>query len=300
VDHSFESELQISNRLTTEPVTVHPVLALDDGSSFPLEAVTLQPSGVATVNLNGAYNALPSSARASHSDFGTIALSYDWHWDGAISAEVQNIDSRRSLSYMSSLRPEPQSDSAAQTIHGLWWKKTAKTGVLLRLTNVTDAPVKALLTVTDQKNQPISQDSVRIAPSQTVLRDIPAVFAAEVTALGGLDISFSGKLGGLLVDGGLEDADNGFSARLVLYAPPSSLQTGKPPKTVTVASTGIMIGKPGDTFPPQVYFRPWLKLRNVSSGQKAVSITGTYMFGFQPVTVPLAPTHFELNGGRRR
>jgi len=57
-----------------------------------------------------------------------------------------------------------------------------------------------------------------------------------------------------------------------------------------LASTGIMIGQPGpgQMFPPQVYFRPWLKLRNVSPSAKAVTVTATYMFGFRPVTVPIA------------
>ena len=274
LDHSFESELQISNRLVTDSITVRPILILDDGTSFPLPTVALEPSGTTTVNLNSAFNSLPASITASHHPYGTVSLSYDWHWDSAISAEVQNIDSDRSLSYVSGLRPGPDSAIADQTIHGLWWKKTKSTTAFVRLTNVTPSAIKVQFSVTDHNNQPIGSESVVVGPSRTVLRDATSVLNAESGADGGLDISYTGQVGGLIADGGLEDAGNGFSASLPLYRPPAANLAAKPPKPITLASTGIMIGQPGpgQMFPPQVYFRPWLKLRNVSSSAKVVTV----------------------------
>jgi hypothetical protein len=287
VDHSFESELQISNRLATDSILVHPALTLDNGSVFTLKDINLQPSGTAVVNINGELNSVVPSAVLAHHQFGTISLSYDWHWEGAISAEVQNIDSTRSLSYVSSLQPEPDISSAQETIRGLWWKKTASTAVFIRLSNATRSAITAQLTVTDQNNRQIATESMVVKPSETVLRDIPAILAADVAALGGIDVAYIGQMGGLMVDGGLEDPNNGFSAGIPFYRPS---QVSKPPKPITLATTGIMIGSPGPglMFPPQVYFRPWLKLRNVSSEPRPVSVTGTYMLGFNPVSVPVA------------
>jgi len=289
VDHTFESELQISNRLVTDSITVRPILILDDGTSFPLETVVLEPSGTTIVNLNRAFNALPAAMSASHHPYGTVNLSYDWHWDSAISAEVQNIDSRRSLSYVSGLRRRPDPVVTDQTIHGLWWKKTKSTTAFFRLTNVTSSAIKVQFSITDRNNQPIGSDSVVVGPSRTVLHDVRSVLSAESGATGGLDIFYTGHVRGLIVDGGLEDANNGFSASLPLRQAPTATASAKLPKQVMLASTGIMIGQPGpgQMFPSQVYFRPWLKLRNVSSSAKDVTVTGTYMLGFKPVTVPI-------------
>ncbi|KAA6462098.1 hypothetical protein DYQ86_10795 [Acidobacteria bacterium AB60] len=287
VDHSFESELQISNRLATDSITVRPTVTLDDGTQFGLQSITLQPSGTAVLGINGALNSVVPSGMLAHHQFGTISLSYDWHWEGAVTAEVQNIDSTRSLSYVSSLQPEPDLNSAQQTIHGLWWKKTASTGAFVRLSNATHSVLTAQMTVTDQNNRALARDAIVIRPSETVLRSVPSILAADVSSVGGVDIAYTGQMGGLLVDGGLEDANNGFSAGVSFYGPS---QVAKPPKPITLASTGIMIGSPGPglMFPPQVYFRPWLKLRNVSSSPRLVTVTGTYMSGFNSTSVPIA------------
>ena len=53
-DTSFNSTIQIKNRLVTEPVTVTPVLFMADGTEFDLPDVILPAAGVATVNVNSA------------------------------------------------------------------------------------------------------------------------------------------------------------------------------------------------------------------------------------------------------
>jgi hypothetical protein len=286
IDHTFESELQISNRLITDSLTIFPTLVFDDGKSYALPAIPLKAAGTATVDINEAFRSVPPAIRSQHRTFGSITLAYNWHWSGAISAEVQNIDSDRSLSYVSSLLPESQTTESFQIMHGLWWKRHATTGAFVRLTNVAKNPIVVHLEVTNANGESIAAEAVTVGPMQTALRDVPAVASAETIATGGLDISYTGPIGGLIADGGLEDANHGFSARLPLYPPPTS---HKAQKLITLASTGIMIGQPspGDLFPPQVFFRPWLKLRNVSSSAKVITVEANYQMGVHPVRVPL-------------
>ena len=253
-----------------------------------MPAIALKAAGTARIDINQIVRSLPDPLRSKHPMFGSFSVAYDWHWDGAISAEIQNTDSDRSLSYVSSLLPESEPSEATQAIHGVWWKKHASTGAFIRITNVTSKPLIAKLTLSDAKGKPVASasENIAIAPNRTIVHELPAILYADASAVGGIDMSYTGPSGGLIVDGGLEDADHGFSARIPLYPPSMTHRTSKP---ISIATTGIMIGQPppSDMFPPQVFFRPWLTLRNVSSEAKDIKVAANYQMGPHSVDAQL-------------
>ena len=291
VDHTFESVLTIRNVVETMPVTVTPVLILPDGSTHALQSITLQPAGVASINLNRALSSLALPAAQSGMSFGTIGLNYSWHWDGAITGEVQIIDSERSLSYSSGLRNEPKEGTAQkQAVDGVWWRRSATSGGYLRLTDVAAEPITVTANFFGDNSSTAVTRTETLRPGETKMIELKGLLDAVpgTPMQGGLNVSFEGVSRSLAVDGGLEDTASGFSAQLVLGAikKVEPAAAASPQKTINLASVGMMIGHPGADmmFPRPLIFHPYLVLRNAATESKTVSVSANYMFGTMAMT----------------
>ena len=119
---------------------------------------------------------------------------------------------------------------------------------------------------------------------------------------GGVRVSFRGPVNGMVIDGGLEDDDIGFSARLTLG---NTITLGQntlspAPRLVIQSSVGMMIGRPDADmmFPSQISFHPYLVMRNTTGTQKVVSLSVNYMFGTTPTSVPLLDVKLPANASR--
>lgn len=215
---------------------------------------------------------------------------YSWHWEGAITAEVQSVDSNRSLSYTSSLYPEAASTIKPQLIEGLWWRINEKTGAFLRVTNITASPQRVKLAVLGSSPVSTSKNKrISLAPWQTRLLDLSDLLRQMPGDAGGVRLSFTGPQGAVIADGGLEDAAEGFSANLNL-TPNRETRRPRPEMMVRMASVGVMLGKPdpSDQFPEQVRFHPYTYIRNVSAAKRTISVGANYMYGASARSVHLA------------
>ena len=74
-------------------------LFMKDGTPYLLAPVHLQPSGVATVNINSALNNAPASIQPHLSTFGSASVSYRYDWQGVVYASMSIMDTVRSLEY---------------------------------------------------------------------------------------------------------------------------------------------------------------------------------------------------------
>src|SRR6266852_6106335 len=123
-DGGFVSTIRIKNVLVVAPMDVVPVLFMADGTPYMLSSVHVAVSGVATVNINDALAAAPSSIASHVSQFGSAALIYSYPSPGHVTAQVAAIDVSRSLSYTFPFA-EPMGDPMEQTLEGLWWRHDA-------------------------------------------------------------------------------------------------------------------------------------------------------------------------------
>jgi hypothetical protein len=294
-DHTFASELHLKNNLEVSSIEVSPVLRMGDGTQFPLHPIVLEPSGVAVVDINHELAALPAELQAHRSEYGIVDVRYSWHWEGAITAEVQSVDANRSLSYTSSLYPEAQATIKPQVIEGLWWRLNEKTGAFLRVTNTTVSPQKVNLAVLGARPTSSSKSKhVSLAPGETRMLDLSDLMRQISGGSGGLRLTFTAPLGGIVADGGMEDAAEGFSATLNL-TPTREPRRPKPETMVRMASVGVMLGKPdpSDQFPQQIRFHPYTYLRNVSTAKRMISVGANYMYGTNARSVHLADLVLE-------
>lgn len=84
---------------------------MSDGSEFDLHAESIPPAGVSAVSVNAALENLPPTLSSHLSTFGSVALNYTDELDGAIDANITNINFSESLSYSYPFK-ELTSDSA--------------------------------------------------------------------------------------------------------------------------------------------------------------------------------------------
>lgn len=290
-DANYKSALYLKNALANAPLTVTPVLYLSTGANYTLPDVTLEPSGIALVDINAALQQQGIAPWATLG--GYVEVKYAWGWD-ALCVTVHNVDPAHSEIFNFNLRPAAPSigQNPAVPAEGLWWKQEPNVAGFLALTNLSSNSQNASVVVSDQENTPIGQHTVTVAPHGTKLVDMAEVRSSSSIA-GGIRITLDGLQADWVVSGWLEDPAVGYSANIPVSFPlPSTIKQLPPPD---VAELGLMTGaaSPMLAFPSGTVFTPYSVVRNPSD--QAVSVTPTlwWMEGAAPrsatlpaVTVP--------------
>ncbi len=89
IDTNFRSSLHLKNNLTTQGITVQPILHLGNSVKYNLPSIALVPSGVAVVDINSALSQLGIAPWSNLS--GYLEVQYQWPWD-ILCATLRNID----------------------------------------------------------------------------------------------------------------------------------------------------------------------------------------------------------------
>ena len=277
-DTSFNSTIQIKNRLVTEPVTVTPVLFMADGTEFDLPDVILPAAGVATVNVNSALANIQSAAAGitSHlSTYGSSALRFSG-FPFAVIGQTTFGSPSLSLSYMARFTAVSNGPPAEQTLEGLWWARDAGVGGFVSLSNATAEPRSVSIQSVTATGQAQPAQSFTLAPHANQMLDLLSLIGPLVSAgeAGGLRVQFAGRMGEVNVTGGLENRQEGYSALMPFWMAPAAGETpGSVP--ITLGHAGIMVGAPDAMmgFPAGTRFAPYLALRNITGGAIAVNLT---------------------------
>src|SRR5713226_313374 len=281
-DGGFVSTIRIKNVLTVAPMDVTPVLFMADGTPYMLSSVHLAVSAVATVNLNDALAAAPSSIASHVSQFGSAALIYSYPSPGHVTAQVAAIDVSRSLSYTFPFA-EPMGDPMEQTLEGLWWRHDADVSGWIALSNVSDANKQVSVQLVGPGTDPLPARTIALPLHTTQMfhledfADNPSPLAKRA---GGIRVQYTGQPGSVQITGGLENDSEGYSANIPFWGHDmSSASLGQ----ITYASAGVMVGKPDPMmmpgFPKDTTFSPYLVLRNTTEKPLEVALQLNYMRG---------------------
>ncbi len=315
-DRGFDSYLRLKNVLLNQPLTVTPVLYMADGYEVDLAPLTLDPAGVASINIPMALRQAGSAAGTHSSAYGMAGVKYQWSWS-AVLATVQNIDEVESITFHSSLAADaeavhdPSAPKADRLIQGLWWAPGALAAGFVALENTGQAAATAQVAFTDAQGSPLAQKSVPLAPHATTLLSLEDMLAKvkSPTATGSINITYNGAAHGILAYEGIEDRQAGYSASPNLVEVSSDTDIDPPPPgLVQLAAPGVMVGapKPDMLFPAQTVFQPYAYLQNRSTRQLSVDVSAIPVQGGTPTklgTVNLAPnatTQIDLPGMMKR
>jgi hypothetical protein len=221
-DHSFEATLRIRNVLVIGPLDVTPVLYLADGTEFVLPQVHFTPGEVKTISINNALSSAPPEIAAHISDYGSVALRFNWGWATAIQASVESLDASRSLVFDFGLDSPMEMPASLQELNGLWWKRDEGVEGFAFLTNVTSKPVHVAVHSSLPSGVEGASHEVMVLPNRT-----ERVLLSELlddgqsphskAKAGGLSIRYRGTPGAIFVAGGLENPDEGYSTLIPVY-----------------------------------------------------------------------------------
>ena len=268
VDANFRSTVYVKNLIETSTVTATPVLYLSNGMRYVLPKLNLDPSGIATVDVNATLKSLGIAPYAELS--GYLELDYSWPWV-PICATLKAIDSTHSLifyySFLPSKRaqlpnqPPPSVGPKRNIIEGMWWKQEPNVTGFVALTNTGSKPVDAQVDLSDDLGAGVAQHKITITPHGTKLINLVELDSAS-TAQGGIRVTYTADSDPVLVNGGLQDQAVGYSAVIPFAEAAQAPANSKS----TIAELGLMTG-PADPmlrFPAATTFTPYTVLRNIS------------------------------------
>ncbi|HKW75173.1 MAG TPA: hypothetical protein VJN64_06580 [Terriglobales bacterium] len=322
IDHDFKPTLQITNVLKIAPLTVTPVLYMADGTPYSLGPYQLGVSGVVAIDLRSALEEAPAAIASHVSDYGSVRVKYDWHWANAITASVQNIDAPRSLNFTFELRTPPaatipnskaglKQDKNEASVHsdhdkvrdvieeGLWWKRDPGVEGFVALTNISAGAMPVSLELLGRHGEVSARKRLNLGPELTQVLQLSDLDPEKLihAKAGGVRIEYSGTTHDLVVVGGLENGNEGYSANIpfgILADKPS------PANPVSISAAGVMVGAPDPMmmFPAGTIFTPYVAMRNTSNRALLVSSSISFMEGSTARTVPVAP--IKLRPGESR
>jgi hypothetical protein len=278
-DANFKSSIYLKNAVATDPITVTPILYLSNGTKYTLPNVTLEPSGTAIVDINAGLEQQGIASYATLS--GYVELQYAWPWD-PICAFIRDVDVAHSLIFTYGLQPatpttQSQNSSATQTAEGIWWMRESNVTGFVALTNTSSQQVTANVQVSDSRNALLGNHPVTVSPNGTKIVNLSELQSVPGSA-GGIHITYNAPQDSLLINGGLEDQSDGYSATLrFVAAPPVSAKSAQ----MSFGELGLMVGAadPMMAFPAGTTFTPYSILRNVSDSPISVTPTLWWMEG---------------------
>lgn len=287
-DHGFVSTMHIKNSLTTGPVTAWPILYSEEGEEYDLPSITIPAAGITTVVVNQALDSMPVQQRMRFGNFGSAAIKYTINGAGGINASMYLVDKSASLSYNfqffspmpmpnsmpmsgSSSMPEPMQ----QVSEGLWWKHDPGVEGHVSVENTAASPITASVQLTGARGSKTHAKSMTLAGYATSVLDLSELesdLPGSERERGGITISYMAASNQILTAGWLENAAEGYSAKIPFVEKMSQETT---PAPHTLASVGIMYGEQMAMmgFPHGTKFEPYAEVRNTTGKQINLSMT---------------------------
>jgi hypothetical protein len=286
VDPSLKSTIYVRNAIETQAITITPILYLSNGTKLALPDVTVEGGGVSLIDINHGLDSLGISSLATLS--GYAELQYQWGWD-PFCATIRVSDVAHSLIYTSSLRPtSPPSPkivnytppTPTNVIEGMWWKQNANVTAFVSVANLSSKTASTIVQVSDSEGNSIGGHTVSISPKGMKVLTLPELQATASKA-GGIRITSTETSTNLVVNGGLEDQQTGYSANIPFTG---DLVPAAKPQQAVVAELDLMSGTadPMMLFPAGTTFTPYSVLRNVSSAPLTVTPTIWWTEGAVP------------------
>ncbi len=236
--------MRITNTLSDVPLRATPILFMADGTEYPLQSVNIPAAGVVEINLNDALQNAPPYIKEHLSTFGSAAIRYRWIWRAALSGTVLTVDAEHSLTFTTAfiLPLSPTTPKAEQTSEGIFWLPFDRSSAFVTLYNASQRTITAQLSTFDRMGTLLSSSERSIPPNNTerVSLDLRSSDLSRRQLVGGARVSYQGTNRELIVNGGIEDYQRGFSLSMALVRPMT--MDAATPKPYAVASGGLMNG----------------------------------------------------------
>jgi hypothetical protein len=276
VDGNFDSMIHIKNSSVVAPVQVTPVLYMADGAEYELPPVIVATTGTSMLSVNRALAQAPPAVRAHLSPYGSAALRYRGI-PMSVVGKIEMLDARRSqlftASFMRSMMPGGMSKGTMHTLEGLWWRRDPGVGGFVSFANSTGKTVSVSFQVIGSEGATLPLQSLSLSAYSTRMLDLDRLtlgLPGLENQAGGIRVQWRGSAQDLAVNGGLENAKEGFSSDMQFWS--HDLMAAAAPSTM--AGVGMMTGEPdpGVGYPAGTSFTPYAVLRNSTARPLSVKL----------------------------
>jgi hypothetical protein len=251
----FGSKLIVRNQRIDIPVTINPVLLVDEGREIPLDPITVEANRSVNVDLNQALD----DRGEGDVESGGLLLRYNFPERGPLSATVTISHAADKLSLMSSVMGREEYMSSTQ--EGVFWLPDKQTDVFVALQNTSPQSRRVTPTLFIAGRQ-VQLNEVTLSSQETSflnLNDLLSDAAGDTSAA--IRLVNDGNPGDVMAEGGLVNHAKGFSKRI------SFMDTSLHFYDMTLRANFLFLGQPPPElgFPPQVSFRAVCAVRNTSA-----------------------------------
>jgi hypothetical protein len=195
----------------------------------------------------------------------------------SVVGKIEMLDARRSqlftASFMRSMMPGGMSKGTLQTLEGLWWRRDPGVGGFVSFANSTGKTVSVSFQVIGSEGATLPPQSLSLSAYSTRMLDLDRLtlgLPGLENQAGGIRVQWRGSAQDLAVNGGLENAKEGFSSDMQFWS--HDLMAAPAPSTM--AGVGMMTGEPDPSlgYPAGSRFTPYAVLRNTTSRPLSVKL----------------------------
>lgn len=228
--------IHLHNNLSTESLTVSPVLYLEDGTQIDLDFVTMGPLANASINVNEVIQALGFGEH-----FGGAEFRYDKEFDGALNVETEIIQPEESFSYsVESFSPNALRSNER---HGVFWLPTPRSEVFFAVHNTSGETVVVSPELRfDDSIELLEQLTVPAKGFAKVRLGERGSLRAKKGEFGSVTIRHDGSGGAIAATGWIDDARTGFSTMMNFTDP--EVGSGN-----VLLGTQVLLGRVGALAP---------------------------------------------------
>ena len=266
----------LHNNHTEDPLTVQPVLYLEDGTAIELGVVHLPVLGSASIPVNETIQRLGYKEPR----FGGAAFRYRKKYGGALAVETRVVMPEKNLAYsIPSYASMGESYPSKQRKHAIFRLPTRESEIFFALFNSSTEPVRVRAGLElGRGSQEVS--TLTLEPKQwksiRLPRDLPEKTRGrfdlgKAGLVGGVTLGYEGPKGALQATGWIDDAEVGYSS-MMSFSAESGLRGQK------LYGPQVMLGKqrnlpsPGQSLAVESY----LLLKNVTDQRVSTWAEFTY------------------------
>jgi hypothetical protein len=163
----------------------------------------------------------------------------------------------------------------------MWWLHTKSVTPFVTFVNTSTADISAHILLSSGDAKSTKSDNLIVAAGQTQILKLDQLIRAlsGQSDVGGVQVSYAGRPGTLVVEGGQEDFDAGYSSSIpFMTLEYRRVRKMVSPKAVTFAAVGVQIGVPEARmqFPQDTEFLPYSYVRNLSSASMRLHLSANF------------------------
>ena len=264
---TWDSELQLRNNQSSQPLTVTPVLRTADGSETVLSPVTINPEDVKSFDIN---TVLRTMAPQLLGTYGSVVLRYQAATAGTLYPVLMVHDGGHPIAWHIDGREEQSYEAAGR--EGVWWLPKNSTSAYLILTNYGANPIPLELSLYDANGKETKQ-MVSLQPRQMIRYSVRQLIQAAGLggSYGGIKVFAPVHAGSLDTLHVLFDEKIGFSALLKMFEhdPNAKMEehdfAGTAVWTLRAPMLALSQPDPALGFPAGTRLQPQLFVRNTTA-----------------------------------